>query len=134
MSPGFKLSLVFRSPVRIAGPWVSRRIATGREISAATCRIRGTTWRTHECFAWLMFRRNTSAPAVINCRSVSAFSVAGPSVQMIFVLRITFRIGGGAPKARGFSELCLDFDAWTHHDQRLPRHGEALIKWLIEIF
>src|SRR5947209_111506 len=35
-----------------------------------------------------MFNRKTSAPCAINCRSVSGFSVAGPSVQIIFVLRM----------------------------------------------
>src|SRR5260370_14507249 len=35
-----------------------------------------------------MFKRKTSAPRAISCRIVSVFSVAGPSVQMIFVFRI----------------------------------------------
>jgi hypothetical protein len=35
-----------------------------------------------------MFNRKTSAPRAISCRIVSDFSVAGPSVQMIFVFRI----------------------------------------------
>src|SRR5438477_9907890 len=35
-----------------------------------------------------MFTRKTLAPSWTNCRSVSGFSVAGPSVQIIFVLRV----------------------------------------------
>src|SRR3989440_6880460 len=35
-----------------------------------------------------MLSRKTLVPSWTNCRSVSGFSVAGPSVQMIFVLRI----------------------------------------------
>jgi hypothetical protein len=35
-----------------------------------------------------MFKRKTSAPRAIIWRIVSGFSVAGPSVQMIFVFRI----------------------------------------------
>jgi hypothetical protein len=35
-----------------------------------------------------MFSRKTSAPRAISFRIVSVFSVAGPSVQMIFVFRI----------------------------------------------
>src|SRR2546428_1237641 len=50
-----------------------------------------------------MFKRKTSAPSCINCRSVSVFSVAGPSVQMIFVLRTSARIKSGGAKARRFS-------------------------------
>jgi hypothetical protein len=36
-----------------------------------------------------MFKRKTSAPRAINWRIVSGVSVAGPSVQMIFVFRIS---------------------------------------------
>ena len=35
-----------------------------------------------------MLSRKTLAPSCTNCRSVSGFSLAGPSVQMILVLRI----------------------------------------------
>src|SRR4051794_41138844 len=44
-----------------------------------------------------MFNRNTSAPASIKRPRISVDSVAGPSVQMIFVLRIP---GGTIPLAR----------------------------------
>src|SRR5438067_3143035 len=36
-----------------------------------------------------MLSRKTLAPSCTNCRSVSAFSLAGPSVQIILVLRIS---------------------------------------------
>ena len=47
MSPGFNCKFVFSSPVRMAGPCVSRRIATGRDNPAAIFRMRGTISRTH---------------------------------------------------------------------------------------
>jgi len=50
-----------------------------------------------------MFNRKRSAPSRIICRSVSVFFVAGPSVQMIFVLRIGIRIEARVLKARRFS-------------------------------
>ena len=44
--------------------------------------------RTQSWLAWLMFNRKTSLPFWISWRNISVFSVAGPSVQMILVLRI----------------------------------------------
>src|SRR5947199_5819078 len=89
MSPGFRCRSVLRSPVRMAGPWVSIRMATARPSSSAMERMRGTISRTQSCCAWLMLSRKTLAPSCTNCRSVSAFSLAGPSVQIILVLRIS---------------------------------------------
>src|SRR6476646_3110209 len=88
MSPGFRCRSVLTSPVRMAGPWVSMRMATARPSSSAMERMRGTISRTQSCCAWLMLSRKTLAPSYTNCRSVSGFSLAGPSVQMILVLRI----------------------------------------------
>src|SRR5713101_10048425 len=47
-----------------------------------------------------MFNRKTSLPFWISWRNISVFSVAGPSVQMILVLRIDQRIGSGMAKAK----------------------------------
>src|SRR5439155_2999383 len=49
-----------------------------------------------------MLSRKTFAPSCTNCRSVSGFSVAGPSVQMIFVLRI---VQSASVIAASFSHL-----------------------------
>src|SRR5213082_1856424 len=87
-SPLFNSNGACRAPVRMAGPCVSSRIPTGRRSSSASRRTRGTISRTHSGAAWLMLKRKTSAPFAMSCRSMSLFSVAGPSVQMIFVLRI----------------------------------------------
>ena len=103
MSSCFRWRAVFTSPVRMAGPCVSRRIATDRRASSASARMRGTTSRTERCSAWLMFNRQMSVPFSINCRNTSAFSDAGPRVQMILVLRIDQRIEPGVAKARRFS-------------------------------
>ena len=53
--------------------------------SVEILRMSLTTVRTHSWGAWLMLRRNMFAPAKIKARSLSGESVAGPSVQMIFV-------------------------------------------------
>src|ERR1044072_4005433 len=71
-------------------------------------RMRGTISRTHACSAWLMFRRNTSAPALIICRSVAELFEAGPSVQIIFVLRTSVKIEVAPANARGFSKVRHD--------------------------
>ena len=49
-----------------------------------------------------MLSRKTSAPSRTNCRSISGFSLAGPSVQMIFVLRI---VQSASVIAASFSHL-----------------------------
>ena len=46
-----------------------------------------TTRRTQSCGAWDMFRRKMLTPASISLPIISAESVAGPRVEMIFVLR-----------------------------------------------
>ena len=51
-------------------------------------RTRGTISRTQSCFAWLMLSRKASVPARIIFSMISELSEAGPSVQMILVLRI----------------------------------------------
>src|SRR5206468_12503125 len=71
-----------------AGPCVSRRNATARPAFCASIRMRGTISRTHSWVAWLIFNRKTSLPLCISWRKTSVFSVAGPKVQMIFVLRM----------------------------------------------
>src|SRR5205085_1203279 len=86
MSPGLSFRFDFSSPVRMAGPCVSSKMATAHPISFAIRRMRGMISRTHSCFAWLMLSRKMSAPASSKPRNVPVFSVAGPSVQMIFVL------------------------------------------------
>src|SRR5687768_9962562 len=50
-----------------------------------------------------MFRRNTLTPALIISRSSSGRSVAGPKVEMIFVLRIVFDPGGKTRKGNGLN-------------------------------
>jgi hypothetical protein len=47
-----------------------------------------------------MLSRKMSAPSAINRRSVSGFSVAGPSVQMIFVFRIASTMRVASRNAR----------------------------------
>ena len=62
-----------------------------------------------------MFSRKMSVPAAIICRIVSDFSEAGPSVQMIRVLRIALRIQARKVIARRFRNrhlLTADCSDW----------------------
>ena len=90
MSPGLRLSFTGKSPVRIAGPCVSMRMPTIFAVSRAALRMRGTMARTQSWGAWLMLSRKQFTPVSMRLRSISGDSVAGPSVAMIFVLRMMF--------------------------------------------
>ena len=75
------------SPVRMAGPCVSIMMPTNFFRAADWVRMSGTTRRTQSCGACDMFRRKMFTPASMSLPIISAESVAGPSVAMIFVLR-----------------------------------------------
>ena len=63
----------------------------GRKLAEACRRINWVVRLAQSCLAWLMLRRKTFAPASINSRIFSGFSVAGPRVLRIFVFRILMR-------------------------------------------
>ena len=69
-----QMQSVFRSPVRIAGPWVSMRIATDGRASSASLRIRGTIRRTQSCSGVTHIQpENVRAFARSICESLPAF-------------------------------------------------------------
>jgi hypothetical protein len=59
----------------------------GRLNLASTARIIATRSFSFSRGRWLMFRRNTSAPARNSFSIISGFSEAGPKVARIFVRR-----------------------------------------------
>src|SRR5688572_14497465 len=78
----------------MAGPWVSIRMPTATPRALAAARTSLTTRRTQSCVACDMFRRTMLVPESISFPIISAESVAGPRVAMIFVLRICERTIG----------------------------------------
>ena len=74
-------------PVRMAGPWVSRRRAISWPRFAARERSFGVTWRTKSWVACDMLRRNISAPPSISWDRALESVCLGPRVAMSLVRR-----------------------------------------------
>lgn len=76
------------TPSRISGPLVSSMVPMGRPSSS---RRRSTIRNFSRCSSWVPWEklnRATSIPASIIRRRVASSELDGPSVQIIFVLRI----------------------------------------------
>ena len=74
-------------PMRSLGPCRSTRMPIGRENSTSSLRTVAWMSRKPSCVAWLIFTRNTSAPASNRRRIVSSLLEAGPSVATILTRR-----------------------------------------------
>ena len=83
---GLEVQRDAKSPVRMAGPWVSIRMPMCAA-RGGSARMSLNTRRTQSCGAWDMFRRKTLTPASMSLPIMSAESVAGPSVETILVVR-----------------------------------------------
>src|SRR6185503_10223647 len=68
-------------------PCVSIKMPVKRDRLADSARMSLNTRRTQSCGAWDMLRRKTFTPASMSLPIISAESVAGPSVETIFVCR-----------------------------------------------
>lgn len=94
---------------RISGPFVSRRMATGRSFSPRSALMR--SMRTF-CSAWLpceKLKRATFMPFSTSASSTPSRSVAGPIVHIIFVF-LMFTSDSLIPAGSGLFELL--FAAW----------------------
>ena len=89
-------------PMRSLGPWRSTRMPMGRANSTSSLRTMAWMSRRPSCVAWLMFTRNTSAPASNRRRIVSSLLEAGPSVATILTRR--FRLIGTSLHPLGQSD------------------------------
>src|SRR4030095_917880 len=65
------------------------------------------------CVPWEKFNRKTSTPAATNSRMIPSLADAGPSVAMIFVLRMN-------PIVAGSGDDSSTLDPWTNY-----RHGSS---------
>ena len=74
--------------MRYSGPLVSSRMATGRSSFSRTFLIRSIFSLCSGWVPWEKLTRATFMPASIIFSKISSRSLAGPMVQMIFVLRI----------------------------------------------
>ena len=79
-----------KSRVRISGPFVSSKIAIGSPSSARSFLTMSIRFFCSSCVPCEKFSLATFIPASISFRSTSSLSVAGPSVQTIFVFLITY--------------------------------------------
>ena len=87
--PSFNSTLpASKSPRRISGPFVSSSAATGRPSSLEYFLKLFNLPPCSSKSPWEKFILATFIPASINFFKVSPFSVDGPIVQIIFVLRI----------------------------------------------
>ncbi len=87
--PVFTSRLPFSNlPRRIFGPWMSWRMATGTPTFFAARRMRFTRRRCWSCVPCEKLSRATFMPARMSSSMISAESEDGPSVQMIFALRM----------------------------------------------
>ncbi|MNI25925.1 hypothetical protein D3C73_796040 [compost metagenome] len=118
--------------MRIFGPCRSASTATKRPCLAANSRTSRARAMCSCALPWEKFSRTTSTPARINPSIASGLSVAGPSVAIIFVLRImmffhshtgtpgaTWSSGDGQHQARRFREKLRDALMMTMTKRRL---------------
>ena len=89
LCPFFSSTFPFSSiPVRISGPLVSSRSATGRLSSSRTFFTRSAFLFCSSWLPWEKFSLATFMPASISSRITCSLSEAGPNVQIIFVFLI----------------------------------------------
>ena len=79
---------VSNAPVRISGPLVSSRMATGTSSSSRSFFTMSARRLCSSCLPCDMLRRATFMPLRISLRRMASSSVAGPSVHTIFVFLI----------------------------------------------
>ena len=88
--------------MRYSGPRVSSMMATGSPSLSRTRRMRRIRSRCSSCVPWEKFSLATFMPARQSASSVASSSLAGPMVQMIFVLRMGIPPGKRVNQERVF--------------------------------